>query len=177
LRSKIGTNGEPGLTITTFYKTNSGRKGVSYPEALEEALCYGWIDSLIRKLDDIAYLRKFTIRTNWNKWSETNIRLIRKLYREGKIQKEVISKIPKEILEDGDIEKYLVRKPSIETDSFVQEKLSNFPEAYEYYQNLAPSHQKRYFDWIMSAKKEETRLKRVEEAAEMLSKGIKTFLK
>lgn len=160
-----------------FYKITTGKQGIGYQEALEEALCFGWIDSLIRRLDDETYARKFTVRTNWNKWSEINIRLVRKLHSEGKIRKEIELKIPAEILENGEVEKYLVRKPEIDPGSFVLEELSQYPEAFEQYKNLAPSHKKRYSDWIMSAKKTETRKKRILEAVEMLSKGIKTFLK
>jgi mannose-6-phosphate isomerase-like protein (cupin superfamily) len=68
-----------------LYKKGAGKKGPSYDEAVEEALCFGWIDSIIRKVDGESYAQRFTPRKPGSKWSASNIARINKLIREGRM--------------------------------------------------------------------------------------------
>jgi uncharacterized protein YdeI (YjbR/CyaY-like superfamily) len=68
-----------------FAKQHTGKPRVSYDEAVEEALCYGWIDSIVRKMDDDHYAQKFTPRKDRTKWSASNLERVRRLLAEGQM--------------------------------------------------------------------------------------------
>jgi uncharacterized protein YdeI (YjbR/CyaY-like superfamily) len=76
-----------------FYKASTGIPSISYDDALDEALCFGWIDSLIQKIDEEKYARKFTLRKNTRKWSDLNKRRIEKLMQEGRMTQFGLAKI------------------------------------------------------------------------------------
>jgi uncharacterized protein YdeI (YjbR/CyaY-like superfamily) len=156
-----------------FYK-NEKNKPCSYEDALEEALCYGWIDSLIKRIDEIKYVRLFTPRTNNNKWSPSNIKRMKILIDSGKMTKIGLEKFDtallsnesepeknREALLPADLEKIL-RKNKLAWNNFIK---------------LAPSYRSIYIKWITFAKKEETQLRRLNEAIEKLERGEKPGLK
>lgn len=76
-----------------FYKKHTGKPGVSYEDAVEEALCFGWIDSIVRRIDDERYAQKFGPRKANSKWSESNKRRVRKMMEEGKMTAAGLAKI------------------------------------------------------------------------------------
>src|SRR5664279_1188201 len=82
LRENYATQSEVWLI---YYKNKTGKQNISYEASVEEALCFGWIDSIIKKLDEDRYARKYTPRTNNQNWSELNIRRVKKLMSEGKM--------------------------------------------------------------------------------------------
>ena len=69
--------------IVGFYKVDSGRKSITWPEAVEEAICFGWIDSIRRKLDDMSYTNRFTPRNPRSNWSLVNINKVKRLKKLG----------------------------------------------------------------------------------------------
>ena len=151
-----------------FRKGKAKNLEFSYNDALEEALCYGWIDSIIKKIDDEKYLRKFTQRTNVNKWSTTNITTAKKLIANGRMAKAGRMKISDKILNQKS-----AKKPAPEFDEEIEKTIKGNKKAWNNFLSLAPSYQKRYVGWIQSAKKQDTRLKRANEAIELLEKGLK----
>ena len=147
-----------------FYKKHTGKPSLRYNEAVEEALCFGWIDSLIKKLDEDRYTQKFTPRTNFGKWSDLNIKRMNRLISEGRMRPEGLVKITPEILN---------RKPQkspvkLVIPSYIEKKFDTVQEAAENFRKLAPSHQRRYIGWIDAAKKMETKLRRLDQAIELL---------
>src|SRR5512146_1433890 len=76
-----------------FSKSHTGQACVSYDDSVEEALCFGWIDSIIQKIDEDTYARKYTPRTNTAKWSDLNKRRVAKLIREGRMTEAGLAKI------------------------------------------------------------------------------------
>jgi uncharacterized protein YdeI (YjbR/CyaY-like superfamily) len=68
-----------------FYRKHAGRPSVSYDEAVEEALCFGWIDSVVRRVDDDSYAQKFTPRKTGSKWSSSNLSRMKKLIDEARV--------------------------------------------------------------------------------------------
>ena len=76
-----------------FYKKNAGKPTMEYDESVEEALCFGWIDSIIKKIDEEKYCRKFTSRKSNSKWSSMNKRRVVKLIREGRMTEYGLAKI------------------------------------------------------------------------------------
>ena len=68
-----------------FYKKHSGKRSVAYSDAIEEALCFGWIDSIIKRFDDEKYIQKFTPRKEKSRWSVLNVRRVREMIKQGRM--------------------------------------------------------------------------------------------
>jgi len=160
-----------------YYKKHTKKPSVEYSDALDEALCFGWIDSVIKRIDEERYVRKFTPRKNIKNWSEVNkVKVMRLIEQErmtlfglqkiesyrktGKIKWEA----PKVEIDYGD---------SNNTPLFIIEFLKKHNHAFHLFQKLAPSHRKEYTRWIMSAKREETRSVRLNKLVEKLQLNIK----
>jgi uncharacterized protein YdeI (YjbR/CyaY-like superfamily) len=160
-----------------YYKTHTGRPTISYDESVEEALCFGWIDSIIKRIDDKMYARKFTPRTNTTKWSETNKERIKKLINQGRMTEIGLSKIDQVILnKKQETLKDKLKKKLVIPHNIKRALLAN-KTVWENFNKLAPSHKKQYIGWIISAKKKETRMKRVKEAIRLLAYNKKLGLK
>lgn len=160
-----------------YYKKHTGKPRVPYDDAVEEALCYGWIDSIVKRIDDERYAQKFTPRTNTAKWSELNIKRIKQLIKDGKMTEAGMAKIDKGVLE-GTIKP--VTKPfpnELTIPPEIETALSADPTVWKNFNALAPSHKKNYIGWISSAKREETRQRRLKEAMELLAQNKKLGLK
>ncbi len=164
-------------TWLIFYKKNSTKPCISYEHAVEEALCWGWIDSIIKRIDDNTHARKFTPRSDTIKWSELNLDRMCKLIKQGKVTAAGMAKIDPGLLE-GKIKpagkpggKEFTIPPEIEA------ALSADPVVWRNFNNLAGSYQRNYLGWICSAKKEETRQRRVKEVMERLAQNKKPGLK
>lgn len=155
-----------------FYKKHTGKRTFSYPEALDEALCFGWIDSTLRRLDDEKYCQNFTPRTNISNWSEVNKLKILKLIEDGKMTPAGLNKIDV-FVKTGklDWKHENIRKgpePLPEIPALLHKSLIENPVALDNFEKLATSHKRTYLNWIIAAKREETQLKRVNKALEML---------
>jgi uncharacterized protein YdeI (YjbR/CyaY-like superfamily) len=152
-----------------YYKKLSGRPRISYDHAVEEALCFGWVDSIVKKIDDARFAQKFTPRRNWTKWSELNKRRLRKLIREGRMTEAGLAKIDRAILAEGPRAKGSHGDGDIHR--FVQQALAASAKAWENFRNLAPSRRRQYVHWIMEPKKEETRARRLSDVVSRLELG------
>jgi uncharacterized protein YdeI (YjbR/CyaY-like superfamily) len=153
-----------------FSRVHTGEPNIPYEDAVEEALCFGWIDSIIQRLSDEQYARKFTPRTNHQKWSDTNKRRVAELIAEGRMTPAGMAKLDYPHPESTPADAPAPR-PRIE-DLMLPEMevaLRTNPAAGEYWNSLPPSHQRRYLGWITSAKREETCRRRVEEAIGLLA--------
>jgi len=154
-----------------FYKRHTGITAVSYDAAVEEALCFGWIDSLIRRLDDDRYARKFTPRRTDSKWSDSNRQRYADLESRGLLAAPGLARPP---ASGSDYEP----RPSVsEIPSYIEETMRTDPQAWQNFQQLAPSYQRAYIGWIDSAKRPQTKEKRLREALELLASGKKLGLK
>jgi uncharacterized protein YdeI (YjbR/CyaY-like superfamily) len=149
-----------------YYKKQSGRPRISYDHAVEEALCFGWIDSIVKKIDDGRFAQKFTPRRDWTKWSELNKRRLRKLIREGRMTEAGLAKIDRAIQSEGPRAK--PGKGDGDIPSFVKQALTASAKAWDSFRNLAPSRRRQYVHWIMKPKKEETRARRLRDAVSRL---------
>src|SRR5207253_10308397 len=112
--------------------------------------------------DEEKYAQKFTPRRDRTKWSESNKRRIRKLIEEGRMTEAGLAKIDLAVLDEEPPAK--PSKGDLEIPRFVQQALKASPKAWEFFQTLAPSYRRLYIAWIMDAKKEETRERRLREA-------------
>jgi uncharacterized protein YdeI (YjbR/CyaY-like superfamily) len=155
-----------------FFKKHTGRKNITYAAAVEEALCFGWIDSLIKKLDEDRYARKFTPRTDTGKWSALNLKRVKRLIASGRMTKIGLAKVPSDVQPQPSASGRPVDPPL-----FLVKALKQHPAAWRFFNTLAPSYRRNYIGWVSSAKREETRKKRLDEAISLLSEGKKLGMK
>jgi uncharacterized protein YdeI (YjbR/CyaY-like superfamily) len=160
-----------------FPKKHTRKPCVSYSEALDEALCYGWIDSLIKRVDDDWYARKFTPRTNNQKWSELNKQRVATLMKAGRMMPVGIAKFAVDATSASNSGAPSKPKLPSTVPLFISRNLKKNAKAWKNFNNLAPSHKSRYVWWIMFAKRDETRQKRLKEAIVLLAGNQKLGLK
>lgn len=165
-----------------FYKKHANIECIKYNEALEEALCFGWIDSIIKKIDNDQYVRKFTPRTNTTKWSELNKKIVLALIKKGKMTEEGLKKIDiylktgKVDWESKDLKREKEKKEFDVPDFILKEFTKNEP-ALTNFNNLSQTYRRHYILWITNAKREETILNRLKESIELLKENRKLGLK
>lgn len=152
-----------------YFKSHTGAPALPYEDSVEEALCFGWIDSLIRRIDDQRYARLFTPRRAGSPWSETNRRRFAKMVREGRMTEQGKALYPFPITEEDPGPPPRRSTPGLSADLLAALQAS--PLAWENFQKLPPSARRLYCGWVMSAKREETRLKRLQEAIGLLEQG------
>jgi len=154
-----------------FHKKDSGKKSITYPEALDEALCFGWIDGVRKRLDETSYTIRFTPRKAKSIWSLVNVGHVERLTKEGRMA------------EPG-LKAYALRDPKRTGIYAFENKPQEFsPEfekkfrankaAWEFFQKEPPSIRKVWTFWVMTAKKEETRLRRLEDLIASSAKGVR----
>jgi uncharacterized protein YdeI (YjbR/CyaY-like superfamily) len=152
-----------------YYKKHTGRPRISYDHAVEEALCFGWIDSIGKRMDDERFAQKFTPRRDSAKWSELNKRRMRKLIREGRMTEAGLAKIDIAVL--GEEAEAKQSKRDLDIPPFVKQGLMANAKAWENFRKLTPSRRRAYVQLIMDARKEETREKRLREAISLLEQS------
>jgi uncharacterized protein YdeI (YjbR/CyaY-like superfamily) len=154
-----------------FHKRHTGRPSIAYDDAVDEALCFGWIDSLIRRLDDARFARKFTPRKADSRWSTANRYRYARLKADGRLAPAGVRLCPTN--RDGD-----APRPSLaKLPRYIDQGIRGSPVAWKFFQGLAPSHRRNYIAWIDSAKREPTKLRRREQAIAMLAAGHKPGMK
>src|SRR6185437_2369024 len=153
-----------------YYKGHTTVKSISYEHSLREALCFGWIDSLIKRLDDDRYARKFTPRKPESKWSEINRELWAQLKKEGSLRPSGLAAAP---TENG----YGARPEIPELPEYLAQALRANPKAWIFFQGLAPTYQRPFVVWVHAAKRQATREKRLRETIRLLASGKKLGLK
>ncbi len=151
-----------------FHKRHTRVESIDYKDARDEALCFGWVDSLVKRLDDRRYALKFTPRRADSRWSAVNRKRYAELKADGRLKPPGIERPPTD-------RGYSPRPPRLPMPSklpaYVQEALRSNATASHYFEALAPSQRRRYLAWIESAKREETKLRRLKEAIRLLARG------
>ena len=159
-----------------FYKKESGRASLSYLDTLDEALCVGWIDSLIKKLDGARYARKFTPRRAGSQWSAVNKARVDFLQSAGRMQPaglEVVAAAKA----SGDWDRVIERPQVNEIPPEFKAALDENPAALAAFTALPATGQHQYNLWIGTAKREDTRQRRIAEALELLAAGKRLGLR
>lgn len=152
-----------------FYKKHTGKPSLDYEDAVQECLCFGWIDSIIKKIDDERYVRKMTPRKPNSQWSESNRARITVLRNQGLMTRAGISKV-KEAEKNGRWDESEI-PPEIPAE--LLNELAKNRIAETFFNQLAPSYRKQFIGWIASAKRKETIERRVMEAIALLEQGKK----
>jgi uncharacterized protein YdeI (YjbR/CyaY-like superfamily) len=157
-----------------YYKKHTGKPSVYYNEAVEEALCFGWIDSIVKRIDDERYMQKFTPRNPKSSWSESNKQRVTKMISEDKMTAsglELINIAKENGMWDEVVESQMEHVLSKD----LLKVLKSDKTAIAKFDKLPPTHKKMYTSWIMTAKKEETKIRRMEKMIAMLKKGQRMF--
>lgn len=168
----------PGIWMV-FYKNHTNMGGIKYNEALEELLCFGWIDSTVKRIDHQKYVRKFTPRRDTKKWSDINKKKVMELIEKGIMTEAGLNKIDV-YLKTGKVDWKVNTSESKKISKipdFIIKALSENEPALKNFNTLAPSYQKQYIVWITSAKREETVLNRLRESITFLKENKKLGLK
>lgn len=143
-----------------LYKTNSAKFNLSWSDAVDEALCFGWIDSTRRPIDEEKFIQFFSQRKPKSNWSRINKEKIDRLMAEGKMTKAGINSI--QLAKENGSWTFLDAIEDLVIPSDLATELSAHPVAKDFYQNLSNSIKKQILYWLASAKKEETRSKRLQ---------------
>jgi uncharacterized protein YdeI (YjbR/CyaY-like superfamily) len=151
-----------------FYKRHTGKPGLTYVEALEEALCFGWIDGIVRRIDDQQHTIRFSPRRKNSIWSQQNKKRVGRLIQEGRMTEAGLAKV-KEAKANGQWAKTAVREDTTLVPPKLTAALAENAEARRSFEKLAPCYRKQFLYWIGSAKRDETRQKRVTEAVRLLA--------
>jgi uncharacterized protein YdeI (YjbR/CyaY-like superfamily) len=154
------------------YKKHTGKLGISLEEAVEEAICFGWIDSKMKSLDDEKYILRYSPRKKNSPWSKINKERAKKLINQGKMTEEGLDKI-KEARRTGKWSAAYSSKRKPTMPSELEEELKKDKTAWENFNNFANSYQTNYVYWVVRAKREETRKRRIKEVVKRANQNKK----
>ena len=143
-----------------YWKKGTGGTGVSHPEAIEQALCFGWIDSVARRLDDRRYQVRFTPRRRSSVWSAVNVAKIAELTERGLMHPAGVRAF--ELRKPDQVAVYSYENP--ESAQFTAEQTALFranPAAWEWFSRQTPAYRRSATHWVVTAKRPETRARRL----------------
>jgi uncharacterized protein YdeI (YjbR/CyaY-like superfamily) len=155
-----------------YYKKKSGKANYTWSESVDEAICYGWIDGIRKSIDEDSYMIRFTPRRPTSFWSDVNIEKVKVLIDKNLMRPAGVKAWEKR--KESKSRVYAFEQNKFELDEAYLEQIKANPKAWEYFHTkLAPSYKKNSIHWVMSAKREETRLKRLNILIESSEQGLK----
>ena len=149
-----------------IWKQNSGESSLSWAESIDEALCHGWIDGVRQTVDDQRYRIRFTLRRSGSRWSAKNLARVEELTAEGRMGPAGIAAYEARPRERAP-ERVEELSPELE------ERLEASGEAWAFFQAQPPGYRRTSIGWVMDAKREETRVRRLETLIEDSADGIR----
>lgn len=152
-----------------FYKRDSGRPSITWPQAVDEALCYGWIDGVRKSIDDISYTIRFTPRKPASIWSMVNIRRVNELIELDRMMPSGMAAFATR--DEKKAKRYSYENRPRELGEVYERKFRANKKAWEFYQAQAPWYRRTSSFWVVSAKQEETRQRRLEQLIACSAKG------
>lgn len=144
-----------------YYKKTTGKQSMTWEESVEQAICYGWIDGLRKSIDDVSYTIRFTPRRKNSTWSVKNINTLKKLKEKGLMCPPGI-----QAFENRKVEKtrqYSYEQAKKDLRGAFLKKLKSNDKAWEFFREQAPYYKKTAVHWVMSAKRETTRQRRLDQ--------------
>ncbi len=143
-----------------FYKRDSGRPSITWPESVDGALCFGWIDGLRKSIDAVSYMIRFTPRKPRSTWSAINIKRVGELKKLGLMHAAGLTAFEKRCGDRSAIYSYEQRKTT-KLPPDLEKRFRGHVEAWKFFQSQPPWYQRTSTYWVISAKREETRSKRL----------------
>lgn len=154
-----------------YYKVSTGKASMRWEESVREALCYGWIDGLRKSIDDESYKNRFTPRRPDSHWSTKNIKMAKELIEEGRMQPAGMKAYEQRDKDRSGKASY--EQDSIELKKEYKEKIKANQKAWAFFKKLAPGYTKTSIHWVMSAKRKDTRQRRLKVLIESCEEGKK----
>jgi uncharacterized protein YdeI (YjbR/CyaY-like superfamily) len=159
--------------IVGFHKVNSGKHNMSWSQSVDQALCFGWIDGVRRSIDKDSYCIRFTPRRPGSVWSAVNIKKIEELTKNGLMDPAGTAAFAKRKPLKSNLYSF-ENKPN-ELPAEYEKKFRANKKAWDFFSNLAPSYKRTAMFWIMAAKQEETRKRRLDKTIEESEKGNRIY--
>jgi len=157
--------------LVGFYKKGSGKASLTYPEALDEALCYGWIDGVRRSFGDDSYTIRFTPRKAKSIWSNVNVRHVERLKKEGRMAPAGLKAY--ELKDPKKTGIYAFENRPRELSPAYEKKFRANKKAWEFFEKQPPGYKRLMTYRVMEAKQEETRQRRLAQLIEASAKGVR----
>jgi uncharacterized protein YdeI (YjbR/CyaY-like superfamily) len=157
--------------LVGFYKKHTGKASITYPEALDEALCFGWIDGVRRSLSDEAYTNRFSPRKPNSIWSNINVRHVERLKKLGRMAPAGLAAYERRDPKKTGI--YSFENRPREFSPAFKKKFQANKKAWEFFEQQPPSFKRVSIFYVMSAKQEETRKRRLALLMESSAKGVR----
>jgi uncharacterized protein YdeI (YjbR/CyaY-like superfamily) len=154
-----------------FWKVHSGKKGLTYDEAVEESLCFGWIDGLVKRFDEDAYMQRFTPRKAKTTWSAVNIRKVEALQRAGLMASPGLA-----AFENRDPKRaglYSFENRDVVLSKEFESRFRARKKAWAFFEKQPPGYRRLAAFWVMSAKRPETRERRFARLLDDSSRGVR----
>jgi uncharacterized protein YdeI (YjbR/CyaY-like superfamily) len=163
--------------LVGFWKKGSGRPSITWPESVDEALCFGWIDGVRRRIDDESYSIRFTPRKARSIWSAVNIARVAELTEQGRMQPAGLAAFARRSDDRSGIYSYERDEAAVLPEAY-ERRLRENAAAAEFFDRQPPSYRKVALHWVGSAKKEETRLRRLDQLVAESAQGrrLKQFV-
>ena len=154
-----------------FHKKSSGKKSVTYAEALDEALCFGWIDGVRKNLNETSYTIRFTPRKPTSIWSNINVNHVERLQKAGRMHAAGLEAYERRSPERTGIYSFENRPRELAPE--YEKIFRQHKAAWKFFQEQPPGYKRLMVFYTMSAKKEETRLRRLKQVIESSEKGVR----
>ena len=158
--------------LVGFHKKSSGKKSITYAEALDEALCFGWIDGVRKSLNETSYTIRFTPRKPRSIWSLVNVKHVERLKKEGRMQPAGLEAYARRDPKRTGI--YAFENRPRELSPEYEKTFRQNKTAWKFFEKQPPAFKRTMIFWIMGAKKEETRLRRLKQLVENSEKGVRS---
>ncbi len=152
-----------------YYKKRSGKASMTWPESVDEALCYGWIDGLRKSIDAKSYKIRFTPRKPDSHWSAVNIKRVEELKKMGLMQNSGMEAFKRRSVEK--LARASYEQKTVSLSIKFETQIKNNSKAWKYWQSKAPGYQKQVAWWVMSAKRDETRINRLNTLIDCSERG------
>ena len=142
-----------------FHKKSTGKRSITWPEAVDQALCFGWIDGIRKRVDADSYMNRFTPRRPRSNWSAVNIKRVKELTEAGLMRPAGLAAFEKRTDDRSAVYSYEQKEAQLGPE--YEEQFRANKAAWKWFQGQPPYYRKTAIRWVVSAKREETRLKRL----------------
>lgn len=154
-----------------FYKKTAKRRGLTYPEAVDAALCFGWIDGIRKSLDEDSYTNRFTPRKPGSIWSNVNVRHVERLTAEGLMQAPGLAAFARRDPAKSGIYSFETRPNAFPEP--LEARFRAVPAAWAHFNEQPPGYRRLAIYYVISAKREETRSQRLERVIQGHKRGVR----
>ena len=146
--------------LVGYYKRDTSRPSLTWPESVDQALCFGWIDGVRRRIDEHSYCIRFTPRKARGIWSAVNIARVEELTAQGLMKPEGLKAFQARTEDRSKVYAYEQATPAALPEAYDRQLKAN-KKAWAFFQKQPPGYQRTVLHWVTSAKKEDTQLKRL----------------